>query len=55
MMKLLPRWEGAISGGVAAVGTYAIGRVAIGYFIEEISLPEMRKLFRHKKLFPKAG
>jgi len=55
VMKLLPGWGSAISGGVAAAGTYAIGRVAIGYFIEEISLPKMRKLFRHKKLLPKAG
>jgi uncharacterized protein (DUF697 family) len=55
VMKLLPGWGSAISGGVAAAGTYAIGRVAIGYFIEEISFPKMRKLFRHKKLLPKAG
>jgi len=55
VMKLLPGCGSAISGGVAAAGTYAIGRVAIGYFIEGISLPKMRKLFRHKKLLPKAG
>jgi uncharacterized protein (DUF697 family) len=49
-IKLLPGWGNAISGGVAAAGTYAIGRSAIGYFIEGISLAEARKLFHRKKL-----
>jgi uncharacterized protein (DUF697 family) len=49
-IKLLPGWGNAISGGVAAAGTYAIGRSAIGYFIEGISLAEARKLFHPKKL-----
>jgi len=48
--KLLPGWGNAISGGVAAAGTYAIGRSAIGYFIEGISIGEARKLFHHQKL-----
>lgn len=49
-VKLLPGWGNAISGGVAGAGTYAIGRTAIGYFIEGISLAEARKLFRRKNL-----
>src|SRR3984957_10157357 len=49
-VKLLPGWGNAISGGVAAAGTYAIGRSAIGYFIEGISIVEARKLFQHRKL-----
>jgi uncharacterized protein (DUF697 family) len=53
-VKLLPGWGNAISGGVAAAGTYAIGRTAMGYFIEGISIAEARKLFRHKNL-PKAS
>ena len=48
--KLLPGWGNAISGGVAAAGTYAVGRSAIGYFIEGISIGEARKLFHHQKL-----
>src|SRR5580704_13161909 len=52
-VKLLPGWGNAISGGVAAAGTYAVGRSAIGYFIEGISIGEARKVFRRKKL-PKA-
>jgi uncharacterized protein (DUF697 family) len=49
-VKFLPGWGNAISGGVAAAGTYAIGRAAIAYFIEGISLPETRKLFGRKGL-----
>ncbi len=51
--KLLPGWGNAISGGVAGAGTYAIGRSAIGYFIEGISIAEARRLFHRRKL-PKA-
>jgi uncharacterized protein (DUF697 family) len=49
-VKLLPGWGNAISGGVAAAGTYAIGRSAIGYFVEGISIGETRKLFHRQKL-----
>jgi uncharacterized protein (DUF697 family) len=49
-VKLLPGWGNAISGGVAAAGTYAVGRSAIGYFIEGISIGEARKLFHPQKL-----
>jgi uncharacterized protein (DUF697 family) len=45
-VKLLPGWGNAISGGVAAAGTYSIGRSAIGYFIEGISLGEARKILQ---------
>jgi uncharacterized protein len=48
--KFLPGWGNAISGGVAAAGTYAVGRSAIGYFIEGISIGEARRLFRRQKL-----
>ena len=49
VVKLFPGWGNAISGGVAAAGTYGIGRAASAYFIEGISLDEVRKLFRRKK------
>jgi hypothetical protein len=42
-------WGHVVSGGVAAAGTYGIGRAAIGYFIDEVSLPDARRLFRKKK------
>ena len=49
-VKLLPGWGNAISGGIAAAGTYTIGRTAIGYFIEGISISEARRLLRRLKL-----
>jgi uncharacterized protein (DUF697 family) len=48
-VKLLPGWGNAISGGVAAAGTYGIGRAASSYFIDGISLAEVRKFLRKKK------
>lgn len=46
--KLVPGWGNAISGGVAAAGTYAIGRAAIAYFIDGVSLADARNIFRRK-------
>jgi uncharacterized protein (DUF697 family) len=48
--KSVPGWGNAISGGVAAAGTYVVGRSAIGYFIEGISIGDARQLFHHRKL-----
>jgi uncharacterized protein (DUF697 family) len=48
-VKFLPGWGNAISGGVAAAGTYSVGRSAIGYFVEGISLAEARRLFRRPR------
>ncbi len=47
--KFVPVWGNAISGAVAAAGTYAIGRAAVAYFIEGASLQDARGLFRKKK------
>ena len=49
-IKFLPGWGNAISGGIAAAGTYAIGRSAVAYFIEGVSLAEARKIFRRREL-----
>ena len=43
---LLPGLGNAISGLVAAGGTYAIGRAATAYFIEGVSLPDARRLLK---------
>lgn len=48
-LKILPGWGNAISGGIAAAGTYAIGRAASGYFIENLTLQEVRRRFRRKE------
>jgi uncharacterized protein (DUF697 family) len=49
-IKFLPGWGNAISGGIAAAGTYAVGRSAVAYFIEGLSLAEARKIFRRREL-----
>lgn len=46
LLKIFPIWGNAISGIVAGAGTYAVGRAAIAYFIEDLPLQETRKLFR---------
>lgn len=45
-VKVVPGWGNAISGGVAAAGTYSVGRAAIGYFVEGISIHEARRMIR---------
>jgi uncharacterized protein (DUF697 family) len=49
VVKLLPIWGNAVSGGVAAAGTYAAGRAAVAYFIEGVSIADARGLFRSRK------
>jgi uncharacterized protein (DUF697 family) len=48
-VKFLPGWGNAISGAVAAAGTYSIGHAAVGYFIDGISIKDARGIFRRKK------
>ncbi len=48
-LKIVPVWGNVVSAGVAATGTYAIGRAAIAYFIEGVSLQDARRLFRNRK------
>jgi uncharacterized protein (DUF697 family) len=47
--KLIPGWGNAISGGVAATGTYTVGRAAVAYFIDGVSLKDARQIFRRGK------
>ncbi len=49
LLKVFPGWGNAISGALAGAGTYAIGRAAIAYFIEGVSIADARSLFRRKK------
>jgi uncharacterized protein (DUF697 family) len=46
VVKLVPMWGNAISGAVAGAGAYAIGRAAVAYFIEGVSMQDARGLFR---------
>ena len=47
--KFVPVWGNAVSGAVAAAGTYAMGRAAAAYFIEGMSLADARGLFRRRR------
>ena len=47
--KFVPGWGNAISGGVAATGTYAVGRAAVAYFIDGVSLSDARQIFKRGK------
>ena len=47
--KVLPGWGNAISGGIAAAGTYGIGRAASAYFVEGVALGDVKKLVRRKR------
>lgn len=48
-LKLVPIWGDLVAGGVAAAGTYAIGRAAIAFFIDEVSLESAKELFKKQK------
>lgn len=47
--KLIPIWGSAISGGVAGAGTYAIGRAAVAFFIDGVSITDAQGIFRRKR------
>jgi len=53
IVKVIPIWGNAVSGFIAGAGTYAIGKAAIAYFIEETPINETRKIFR--RLLPRLG
>jgi uncharacterized protein (DUF697 family) len=48
-LKVIPVWGHVVAGGVAAAGTYTIGRAAIAYFIDGVSIQDARRLFRNRK------
>jgi uncharacterized protein (DUF697 family) len=45
VLKFFPGWGNVVCGMVAAAGTYAIGRAAIVYFIEGVSLKEAKRTY----------
>jgi uncharacterized protein (DUF697 family) len=55
-MKVVPVWGNLVAGGVAAAGTFAVGKAATEYFIEGGTLADARQLFRRqKKEAPRLG
>jgi uncharacterized protein (DUF697 family) len=53
IVRIVPIWGNAVSGFIAGAGTYAIGKAAIAYFIEEAPIHETRRIFR--SLLPRMG
>jgi uncharacterized protein (DUF697 family) len=45
LLKLIPGWGNLVCGMVAGAGTYAIGRAAIAYFLEGVSLKDARRTY----------
>jgi uncharacterized protein len=45
VLKFFPGWGNVICGMVAGAGTYAIGRAAIVFFVEGVSLKEARRTY----------
>lgn len=44
-VRIVPFWGNAVSGFVAGAGTYAIGRAAIAYFVDDSPIQETRRVF----------
>lgn len=49
LAKFFPGWGNAISGVVAAGGTYALGRSATAYYIEGVSIGDAKKMFHRQR------
>lgn len=45
VLKFFPGWGNVVCGMVAGAGTYAVGRAAIVYFIEGVSLRDARRTY----------
>jgi uncharacterized protein (DUF697 family) len=45
LLKLVPGWGNIVCGMVAGAGTYAIGRAAIAYFLEGVSIRDARRTY----------
>lgn len=45
VLKFFPGWGNVVCGMVAGAGTYALGRAAIVYFVEGVSLGDARRIY----------
>jgi uncharacterized protein (DUF697 family) len=53
LLKFFPGWGNIICGMVAGAGTYAIGRAAIVFFLEGLSLKDARRVYLKSRKRPK--
>lgn len=55
ILKFFPGWGNVVCGMVAGAGTYALGRAAIAYFLEGLTLKDARRTYlRSRKKRPRA-
>ena len=57
LLKFFPGWGNVVCGAVAGAGTYALGRAAIVYFLEGLTLKDARRAYlssRKKRARPEA-
>lgn len=52
LLKFFPGWGNVVCGAVAGAGTYAIGRAAIVYFLEGLSLKDARRAYLSSRRKP---
>jgi uncharacterized protein len=52
LLKFFPGWGNIICGMVAGAGTYAIGRAAIVFFLEGVSLKDARRVYLKSRKRP---
>lgn len=52
LLKFFPGWGNVICGMVAGAGTYAIGRAAIVFFLEGVSLKDARRVYLKSRKSP---
>jgi uncharacterized protein (DUF697 family) len=52
LLKFFPGWGNVICGMVAGAGTYAIGRAAIVFFLEGVSLKDARRVYLKSRKRP---
>ena len=45
ILKLVPGWGNIVCGAIAGAGTYAIGRAAIAYFLDGVTLKDARRTY----------
>ena len=52
VLKFFPGWGNVVCGMVAGAGTYALGRAAIVYFVEGLSLKDARRIYLRSRKPP---
>ncbi|HJT82355.1 MAG TPA: hypothetical protein VJ719_14270, partial [Chthoniobacterales bacterium] len=53
ILKFVPGWGNVVCGMVAGAGTYAMGRAAIAYFLEGLTLKEARRTYLSSRRRPR--